>query len=174
MKLVYRKRKETAKRNEDKLLIEQQRERIEELREQNRELGGIVNEYRSREKEITDALEFAKKKSEEYVAIAKVKFALECERLNVFRTKLEKFRSKEELLRAYDDAYGEIREWRDDLEKSISGDYGSAMKDYVEEKERLKDDHSLDYGAIARSECSELNETNKISEEELRELLDQI
>lgn len=171
------KTKKAKKRKEntaEKVIIEQQSARIDELREENRELSKIVAEYRAREKEIASALEFARKKGEEYVALAKVKYALECDRITKFRTKLEKFRSKEELVRGYDNGYKEIREWRDELERAIAGEFGSAMRDYIDEKDRLDDEHTPDYGAIADSVRSDLTKVSQITESELRELLEQI
>lgn len=171
------KRKKTKKIKEnaaEKAFIEQQAARIEELREENRRLSEIISDYRAREKEIASALEFARKKGEEYVALAKVKYAFECDRITKFKTKLEKFRSKEELVRGYDNGYKELKEWRDELERAIAGDFGSAMRDYVDEKERLSDEHVPDYGAIADSVKSDLTKVSQITEYELKELLEQI
>ena len=66
-------------------LIKQQSERIKELREEVRALEKTVESYRSREREITQTLDFARKKGEEYVSSIRIKYALECERIRRFR-----------------------------------------------------------------------------------------
>lgn len=161
-------------KQEENLLIRQQAERIEELREENRNLEQSLESYRKREKEIVSTLEFAKKKSDEYVAMVRVKYALECDRISRFRAKLKAYRTKEELMRGYDEAYAELKEWQNELEQAIARDFGSPMRDYLGERKRLDDDPSLDYGAIIETERTDLENASQITESELKELLEQL
>jgi predicted RNase H-like nuclease (RuvC/YqgF family) len=155
-------------------LIKKQCERIEELRSENSALTKSVEDYRKREKEIADTLDFARKKSEEYVAMARVKYALECERVKRFREKLEKFRSRDELIAGYDNAFSELRELQEEMERAIAEDLGGAMTDYLSERKRINDDPRLDYGAIIDSAETDLEASNKISEDDLKDLLEQL
>lgn len=155
-------------------LLKTQSDRIEELRKENAELNAAVSSFHAREKEIADALTFAKQKGEEYVSLIRVKYALECDRIRKYREKLEKYRSREELIRGYDDAFRELRAWQDELENALIEGAGEEMRDYEREKERLKDEPQLRYGEIAEREKTNLMTAEKISEEELKELLEQL
>ncbi len=167
-------KKDNGTKTDEAMLIKQQAERIEELREENRALELSLESYRNREKEIVATLEFAKKKGEEYVAMVRVKYALECDRLARFRTKLKAYRTKEELIKGYDDAYGQLKEWQNELEQAIAKDFGNPMKDYLGERKRLNDEPALNYGAIIGEGTTDLENATQISEEELKELLEQI
>ena len=158
----------------EKELIKKQAERIEELRAENRNLEEALAEYRRREKEIVDALAFAKKQGDEYVSLVRVKYALECDRLKRFREKLRFFGSREELIKGYDNAFRELREWQNDLEKTIAEDFGEAMNDYLEERKRLGDEPNLNYASIATQSENPLADADEISDDDLKELLDQI
>ena len=171
--MPIRKREKTVKENYERLLHAQS-ERLEELRKENAELQNKISGYAAREKEITDALVFAKQKGEEYVSLVRVKYALECDRIRRYREKLEKYRSREELLKGYDDAFRELKEWQNDLEKALTGECGAELQDYLSEKERLSDEPQLRYGEIVDKETTDLLTADKISEEELKELLEQL
>ena len=155
-------------------LIKQQSERIKELREEVRALEKTVESYRSREREITQTLDFARKKGEEYVSSIRIKYALECERIRRFREKLEKYRNKDELIIAHENAFSELKKIQIDLEKTMADDLGCAINDYLTERNRLNDEPHLNYGAIVSDNESLLSDVDKISEEDLRELLEQI
>lgn len=167
-------KKDNGTKTDEAMLIKQQAERIDELREENRALELSLESYRNREKEIVATLEFAKKKGEEYVAMVRVKYALECDRLARFRTKLKAYRTKEELIKGYDDAYGQLKEWQNELEQAIAKDFGNPMRDYLGERKRLNDEPALNYGAIIGEGTTDLENATQISEEELKELLEQI
>ena len=51
---------------------------------------------------------------------------------NVFKA------TKEELMRGYDEAYAELKEWQSELEQAIARDFGSPMRDYLGERKRLE------------------------------------
>ena len=164
---IKQKRRGSNAETEQTILVKKQAERIAELKEEVNELTKKLEEYRRKETEIILNLEYARKKREEYVSMSKVQYALECERVEAFRKKLSKFRSKEELTSAYDNAYSELRKWQIEMERAMASDLGSPMQDYVDERERLDDDPSLNYESI-------MEEGDRISETELKDLLDQI
>lgn len=171
---MKRKNTDLTEKNAYERLIKTQSERIDELRKQNAELEKALSSYRSREKEIADALALAKQKGDEYVSLVRMKYAMECDRIGRYREKLEKYRSREELINAYDDAFRELREWQNDLEKSLTGEFGAEMHDYLSEKERLQDAPRLRYGEIIEKEKTDLMTADRITEDELRELLEQL
>ena len=164
---IKQKRRGSNAETEQTILVKKQAERIAELKEEVNELTKKLEEYRRKETEIILNLEYARKKREEYVSMSKVQYALECERVEAFRKKHSNFRSKEELTSAYDNAYSELRKWQIEMERAMASDLGSPMQDYVEERERLDDDPSLNYESI-------MEEGDRISETELKDLLDQI
>ena len=154
-------------------LIKKQSDRIRELREENQALTAKLDAYRDREHDLIQTLDFARKKSEEYLASVRLQYAVECDRIGKFREKLNKYRSKEELVRAYDTTYRELREWQADLEKSMLTDLGAPMSDYLAERERLGDASPLP-SQVPTPVRSDLYATDKITDEELEDLLDQI
>lgn len=66
---------------------EAQAGRIAALRAEVERLTAELNGYRAEEREIRDALNFAKARSEEYEKEARIRFALESERLAAYRDK---------------------------------------------------------------------------------------
>lgn len=162
-----------SKEQNDALTTLRQADRLEELRAQNAKLQQELDEYKKRERQIEEALTFAKKAGDEYVALVKVKYALECERIERFRKNLERYRDKEQLLKAFDNDYEELRRLQTELEKSMNKGFGSVTDDYYEEKERLHDDNSVDYGDIIDGN-EDLLHADKISDEDLKELLEQL
>lgn len=157
------------------LLLKQQAERIAELKAENETLNNVLEKYREREREVVDTVEFARKKGDEYVAMIKIKYALECERIKRFKERLEKFRSREELLKCYDTAYGELNVWIEDMEKTMANDFGNAMSDYLSEKRRLKEGPDVEYVSLLGNDGKEnFTDLGKLSEEDLRDLLEQL
>ena len=167
--------KKTKPADGNALLLKQQAERISELKSENETLNNALEKYREREREVVDAVEFARKKGDEYVTMIRIKYALECERIKRFKERLEKFRSREELLKCYDTAYGELNAWIDEMEKNMANDFGNAMSDYLSEKRRLKEEPSVEYASLIGSDGKdELTDLGKLSEEDLRDLLEQL
>lgn len=60
------------------------RERVNALRSEISLLKEELDSYKAREREITEALNFAKNRSEEYLKESKIRFTLESERLKAF------------------------------------------------------------------------------------------
>lgn len=171
---MKKKKSEQSEKNAYERLLKTQSDRIDELRKQNADLEQTLLAYRLREKEIADTLAFAKQKGEEYLSIIRMKYALECDRIDRFREKLDKYRSREELLKGYDDSFRELKAWQNDLEKALTDESGAELHVYREERERLGDDPQLRYGEIVQKEKTDLLTADRITEEELKELLEQL
>ena len=57
----------------------------------------------------------------------------------------------------------------------MANDFGNAMSDYLSEKRRLKEEPSVEYASLIRGDGKdELTDLGKLSEEDLRDLLEQI
>ena len=158
----------------DAQIIKQQAERISELKTEIDVLEKALEVYRKRERDVVDTVDFARKKGDEYVAMIKIKYALECERIRRFKERLEKFRTRDELIRCYDTAFGELNAWLDEMERTIANDFGSAMTDYISERKRLNTEPELDYTEITKRLKTDLSEAGQLSEEDLKDLLDQL
>lgn len=155
-------------------LIRKQAERIEELRKENEGLNAKLEEYRRHEKEISDVVVFAKKRQEEYLADLRVRYALENERLRRFCRTMDCYKSREELLKAYDDSFLAVKTAREELERILREDLGAGTGEYLEERERLRDDSEMPFITKENVVRSDLSKVSSLTEEELQELLDQI
>lgn len=153
-------------------VAKKQNDKIEDLRKENDRLEKEVRAYREKEAEIMKTLAFARKTGEEYVTLIKMQYAMESDRIGRFRQKLQKYRNREDLLRAYDDSFRELKGMQEELARSAEKGLGSVLKDYYEEKERIGDnvpDESLE--PIRKTD---LSHADKITDEDLRDLLDQL
>lgn len=158
-------------------LIKEQADRIAELKKTNADLTLTLEEYRLREKEISDTLAYANKKSSEIISESKVKYALECERLKAFRKKWIIAAHSGALKGSYEQTERTLRECQSELENALASDLGTL--DYVAERERLDDEPNLNYGTIIEEESGQISEETKkqieeLSDDELEELLKQI
>ena len=171
MRLKRTKKKESCPQD---ILIKRQAERIEELRKQNGELTAKLEEYRKSEKEITDAVLFAKAKQDEYLSDLRVRYALENERLRRFCEKMDCYKSREELLRAYDDSFSAVKKAREELDRVLKEDLGAGTADYLSERKRLGLKDEAPFITTESMVRSDLNKVSALTEEELQELLDQI
>ena len=92
--LVYNQIMKWFRRNKKNIVIEnrtpQQTEKIEFLRAEINHLEKRIEEYVAREREVEEVLNFAKMRAEEYEKEAKIRFALERERLSSYREKWQK------------------------------------------------------------------------------------
>ena len=147
--------KKTGKKNasltaEKDLLIKEQAERIAELKKINADLTFALEEYRLKEKQIAETLDFARRKSSEIISESKVKYALECERLNLFRNKwisaVRAGRADADFARTEKI----LEECRAEMERAFDDDIGIA--DYLAERDRLGDSPQLNYRAIIGQE----------------------
>ncbi len=164
-----KKQQNDALKETQNALIRSQAERIEELRKENADLAETVEAYRSREKEIADAVVFGKKQQEDYLTELKIRYALENERLKRFLEKLEKFRSKEELIRSYDDTFSALKETKKDLERVLREDLGEGTETFIAERERLGD-----VTCPWTEENASSDIPDALTKEELEELLEQL
>ena len=60
------------------------RERVNSLRKEISTLREELSSYKAREREIAEALSFAKERSEDYLREARIRYTLETERLEAF------------------------------------------------------------------------------------------
>lgn len=129
--------------------LSEQKRRIEELKEENRALQLKLNEYKEKEKTVGDAILAASEKAEEILGASRIRYALESERLKLFRDKWIKYvESASEKVRKIDDtvninAY--LTRMDDELRETIGGDLnikkaripGDPEKQFMSERERL-------------------------------------
>ena len=155
-------------------LIKRQAERIDELRKENGDLSARLEEYEKREKEISDTVLFAKKRQEEYLNDLRIRYALENERLRRFCEKMECYKSREELLRAYDESFSAVKKAREELDRVLKEDLGSGASDYLSERRRLDANEKIPFATAESIVRSDLSKVSALTEEELQELLDQI
>ncbi len=158
-------------------LIREQADRIAELKRLNADLALALEDYRLREKAITDALNYAQQKSAEILAEAKVKYALECERIKAYRKKWIAAVKSGALQSSYEQTEKTLLACQKELETALASDLGT--NDYIAERERLDDDPSLNYEAIIDEENEKISPETKsqiedLSDEELEDLLRQI
>ena len=171
MKLRRKKKEEV---NAQEILIKKQAERIEQLRAENQALTIDLEKYRKREKEISDTLVFAKKRQDEYLADLRVRYALENERLRRFCEKMDCYKSREELLKAYDESFAAVKKAREELNRVLKEDLGAGASDFLSERKRLGDDTDLPFMPTEDIVRSDLSTVKSLTEEELQELLDQL
>lgn len=138
------------RRNKKNIVIEnrtpQQTEKIEFLRAEINHLEKRIEEYVAREREVEEVLNFAKMRAEEYEKEAKIRFALERERLSSYR---EKWQKRLDSLGNADRLGEEILECNEYF-KNISDELRGIINDekiindqptetYVKETKRLKE-----------------------------------
>lgn len=166
------------KNNDSSLaLIREQADRIAELKRLNSDLALALEEYRLREKAITDALNYAQQKSAEILAEAKVKYALECERLKAYRKKWISAVKNGAMKTSYELTEKTLLDCQKELETALASDLGT--DDYILERERLGDEPNLNYEAIIDEENAKISSETRsqiedLSEEELEDLLNQL
>lgn len=169
--------KQNNKNNNAKLveLIKEQAERINELREENANLLIALEGYRKKEKEISDLINYAKKQSEDIRNESKVKYALECERIKLYRqkwTKILNSKNGESLPLNYEKTLSTLKDCQKEMEEMLANDLGENMQDYLSERNRLDDEPILDYQAIINQQSNTDIET--LTNEEIQDLLNQL
>lgn len=168
------KRRKKCEIDPKEVLIKKQADRIEELRKENCLLSAKLEEYGKREKEISETVLFAKARQDEYLSDLRIRYALENERLRRFCEKMDCYKSREELMRAYDDSFSAVKKAREELERVLKEDLGTGTADYLSERKRLNDKENMPFLTAESLVRSDLNKVNSLTEEELQELLDQI
>lgn len=168
--------KNTKPNNNDSLidLVSKQSKRIEELKVENEKLHKELEKYRALEKEISDTLSYAKKQAESIVSEAKIKYALECERIKVYRQKwtlAAQNNNKGRILDSFEKTFETLKQCQADMENMLACDLGDDMKSYIEERDRLNSEPCLNYKAIISQNENKLEELNN---NELEELLNQL
>lgn len=155
-------------------LVSKQSKRIEELKQENEKLAKELDKYRAQEKEISDTLSYAKKQAENIISEAKIKYALECERIKVYRQKwtlVAANNNKEKIMDSLEKTFETLKQCQTEMENMIACDLGDDMKSYIEERDRLNTEPCLNYKAIISNNESKVEELNN---NELEELLSQL
>lgn len=162
--------------NNDNLIdiVAKQSKRIDELKSENEKLHLELDKYRSKEKEISDTISYAKKQAENIISEAKIKYALECERIKVYRQKwtmLAPIGNKNRLIESFEKTFDTLKQCQSEMESMLANDLGDDMKSYIEERDRLNTEPCLNYQAIITETENKIDELNNI---ELEELLKQL
>lgn len=162
--------------NSDNLidLVSKQSKRIEELKQENEKLHSELEKYRAQEKEISETLSYAKKQAESIISEAKIKYALECERIKVYRQKwtlLAPTNNKNRLLESFDRTSNTLKQCQLEMENMLANDFGEDLESYIEERDRLNEEPSLNYQAIIAETESKVEELN---DKDLEALLRQL
>ncbi len=176
MKKYCRKCELVAKNNQT---MKEQAMRIVELKKEVNDLSIELENYRKKEIEINQLLAFAKKQSEEIIREAKTKYALECQRLRVYRNKWMRYiKDKNRTGRLAEDiekTNAILKECQTQLEDMLYTDLGinqSVSDSYIYERERIDDEPSLNYQSIIKEHIDSVEE--KLSSEELEQMMDKL
>lgn len=162
--------------NNDNLLdlVSKQSKRIEELKIENEKLHKELDKYRALEKEISETLSYAKKQAENIISEAKIKYALECERIKVYRQKwtlVAANNNKGRILDSFEKTFETLKQCQTEMENMLAVDLGDDMKSYIEERDRLQTEPCLNYKAIISENENKIDE---LKNNELEELLNQL
>ncbi len=136
-------------------------ERIKELKELNDDLAEMLEDYRRREKAITDTLSYIEKQREEVEKELRIRYELETERLCAFRTKWTSAVRHGTLKNDYERTEKVLEECR----IALMTEFDSVQSaDYLEERERLN----------KKLLIAEKEKIDVLSDKELQDLLDQL
>lgn len=164
--------------NKNNNIMREQAKRIVELKKEVNDLSINLELYRSREVEITQILSFAKNKAEELVQESKIKYALECQRLKLYRDKWMRYiKDKNKAGKLAEDiekTNDVLKECQVLLEDMLYTDLGinqSVSESYLNERERIDDEPSLNYNTIIKETEANLYDNDLISDDELGKML---
>ncbi len=171
-------------------IMKEQALRIVELKQEVNDLAIELEKYRRKEMEITQLLAYSKKKSEEIVQEAKIKYALECQRLRLYRNKWMRYiKDKNKAGKLAEDIERTnrvLKECQIQLEDMLYTDLGiniNVADSYICERERIDDEPSLNYQAIIdehtkspikTGSVENIEDEQKIRNEELEKMLDKL
>lgn len=166
-------RKMNNMKNLDEILTSQAR-RIEELKKENLQLKQSLADYQKKEQEIAKTLNIAKTQADNILSEAKVKYALECERLKVFSKKWTSLLSigPDKLLEAITVTNKTLEACQIEIENLLVETFGKELKSYASERDRLGRSPQLNYEEIIKEEKKE--NVEQIPMGELEELLKQL
>ncbi|MGI6701036.1 MAG: DivIVA domain-containing protein [Christensenellales bacterium] len=129
--------------------MQEQRKRIDELKEENRILFDRIEEYKKAEKTVSEAIISATKKAGDILTAAKMRYALECERIKLMRLKWTQYvESASEKVRAIDESVNMqayLIKMEDELKEALNSDLNikktrtlnEAEEQFISENERL-------------------------------------
>lgn len=167
--------------NKNNNVMREQAKRIIELKKEVNDLSVCLEQYRSKEGEITQILSFAKTKAEELVQESKIKYALECQRLKLYRDKWMRYIKDKnkagKLAQDIEKTNEVLKECQVLLEDMLYTDLGinqSVSQSYINERERIDDEPSLDYNTIIKETEENFYGKEIITDEELGKMLSKL
>lgn len=176
MKKYCKKCEIVAKNNH---IMKEQAMRIVELKKEVNDLSIELEEYKKKEVEINQLLAYAKKQSEDIIREAKTKYALECQRLRLYRNKWMRYikdRNRAgKLAEDIERTNTVLKECQTQLEDMLYTDLGinkNVSDSYIYERERIGDEPILNYHAIINEHINNIEE--KISNEELEKMMERL
>lgn len=171
MKNLADKKKENTSLTE---VVCSQSKRIQELKQENNDLLILLESYRIKETEISDTLAYAKKQADDIIKDAKLKNALEMERLLIIREKwrrLADISNPKQALERITHTLEALDECVKELTDRLNNDLPEAVIDFMNEQERLD---KLPTDGARQKLTLTTEQIEELSENELEELLSQI
>ncbi|MDR0752300.1 MAG: hypothetical protein LBF12_06965 [Christensenellaceae bacterium] len=145
-----------------------QTDRIEELKSENDDLKKRIKDYELRESSIADALLIAQKTASAYESETKLRFMLECNRLDNYRSQwlglIDNLTDAEKLGEEILRTHALLDQCARDMHKIITKEFGNlsvANQTYIKETERLS------------RVLSNLNTSQTMPKSELQRLIDE-
>ena len=162
-------------------IMHEQAKRIVELKKEVNDLSIEIENFKKKEEEITQVLIFAREKANEIIQEAKIKNALECERLKIYRNKwlryIDEKGAKGQLAEDIEKTNHILRECQIELEDMLYNDLDidkSVCESYICERERIDDEPSLDYKAILQDTKDTFDKQESLSDEELQKMISKL
>ena len=203
MKRLFKKnRKKDEERVNDIAIMREQTQRIQELKRENADLINKLEDYRKKEESIISTINFAQSEAEKLRRDSRERYAIECERLKKFREKWVGYvsiaKKTGKLAEDFEESNRVLKECQVELEEMIYKDLmdgspiDTAKQDYLNERERIGAEPTLDYKKIIKEANQKLYESEdkpikielkraesdeskqKMSESELKALIKQI
>jgi hypothetical protein len=174
-----KKKSNLIKSDTDAAILKAQSERIEDLKRELNKLSHENKKLRDREEGVTDALSIAKQKARDYLEEAKIRFALECERLEGYRRQwtsyIKDLSTAKDLGLEVINTEKKLRECAEEMQGFINEDFPfatPAYENFMQESERINPKEAS-LGSLETS-FSKQDETMLMSDEELKGLIVQL
>ncbi len=170
---------QTLSKNND--IMREQAKRIAELKREVNDLSVALEQYRSRETQTMQVITLAKQKADELAQEAKIKYALECQRLRVYRDKWMRYikdrNAAGKLAQDIEKTNEVLKECQALLEDMLYTDLGincNVADSYICERERIDDEPLLDYKTIIAEAERKAAAEDTITDEELEKMLEKL
>jgi len=165
----------------DAAILRAQAERIEDLKKELNKLSQENKKLREREEGVSDALSIAKQKAKDYLEEAKIRFALECERLENYRRQwlsyIKDLDSAEQLGLEVINTEKKLRECAKEMQSFISEDFPfltPQYEDYIAESGRINNNIISNNCSFGNQNMQQTEEISQMDDEELKELIVQL